>query len=240
MPRRIFQVRFSLPKNSIPRIDQLFDPSLDADIVPLIRKTEYSHIDVLPTGCALTNFDVSDQTQWEQSDLHFSLIEPITRMRNEYELIVFDCPPRLSVVSFAALCASDGVIIPMEAADWGAQGIMHVTGVIEYVQKHYNPRLRLLGYLVSRFKRTRRYQQSYLKQLRTHFGSLAFDSVVPDLALFERSVTDRIPITLYAPESQEANIARDFFDEVQTRLHSRSQRRSRSRSHTQRKTIAAI
>jgi len=135
-------------------------------------------------------------------------------------------------VSFAALCASDAVIIPMEAADWGAQGIMQVTAAIVYAQRHYHPRLELLGYLVSRFKRARAYQQSYLRQLRQHFGEKAFDTVIPDLAQFEKSVTDRIPITLHARRSEEAAIARAFFDEVERRLE--GHRRSRGSRSTPR------
>ncbi len=88
--------------------------------------------------------------------------------------------------------------IPMEAADWGAQGIVQVTEAVEHVRRRHNPDLRLLGYLVSRFKRARAYQQSYVGQLRRHFGANAFDTVVPDLAQFEKSVTDRIPITFHA------------------------------------------
>jgi len=79
-----------------------------------------------------------------------------------YDVIVFDCPPRLSLVSFAALCASDFVIVPLEAADWGAQGIMQVTSAVEYVQSRFNRRLQLLGYLVSRFKRRRAYRRPAL------------------------------------------------------------------------------
>src|SRR5205814_7773458 len=121
---------------------------------------------------------------------------------------VFDCPPRLSLVSFAALCASDFVAIPLEAADWGAQGVVQVTATVEYVRRHFNPRLRLLGYLVSRFKKARAYQQSYLAELRRHFGAQAFDTVVPDLASFERSVIDRTPATLRPNLRHAAGIAR--------------------------------
>lgn len=172
----------------------------------------------MPATASLARYDLSDQRQWERADLHLSLLDPVAQLRETYDYIVFDCPPRLSLVSFAALCASDYVIIPMEAADWGAQGIMQVTAAIRYVQQHANPRLRLLGYLVSRFKRARSYQETYLKQLRQHFGDLAFDTVIPDLARFEKSVTDRIPITIHSPSSGEAGIARQFFDEVDARI----------------------
>ena len=149
--------------------------------------------------------------------MQLSLLDPVATLRSRYDYIIFDCPPRLSLVSYAALCASDYVIIPLEAADWGAQGIMQVTEAIRYVQRRSNSNLRLLGYLVSRFRRARAYQQSYLHQLRKHFGPLAFDTVIPDLAQFEKSVTDRIPLTVHAKRSEEAGIARSFVAEVERR-----------------------
>ena len=51
---------------------------------------------------------------WEKEDLHLSLVDAVNELRGQYDFLIFDCPPRLSLVSFAALCASDGVIIPME------------------------------------------------------------------------------------------------------------------------------
>lgn len=199
-------------------VDVLLNPAAETEASSLVRRTEYSHIDVVPPGTSLARFDLSDQRQWEKADLQRSFVDAVTSFRATYDLVVFDCPPRLSLASFAALCASDYVIIPMEAADWGAQGITQVTAAIRYVQARSNPRLRLLGYLVNQFKRARSYQQTYLAQLRQHFGRLAFDTVIPDLAEFEKSVTDRIPVTLHAPSSEEAGIARQFFDEVESRI----------------------
>ena len=89
---------------------------------------------------------------------------------------------------------------------------------IRYVQRRYNPRLRLLGYLASRFRRARAVQQGYLVKLRQHFGTLAFETVVPDLARFEQSVTHGVPITLFAPSSPEADIARQLFREIERRI----------------------
>lgn len=205
-----------------PGVESLLNPATDCDARSLIRRTSFPCIDIIPATPLLMRFDVSDQKQWEHGDLHLSFIDAMDALRPNYDMIVFDCPPRLSLVSFAALCASDCVVIPMEAADWGAQGIVQVTEAIRYVQRRHNSSLRLLGYLVSRFKRRRTYQQSYLNQLRTHFGDLAFDTVIPDLAQFEKSVTDRIPVTVHAPRSEAAGIARRFFDELQARIERQS------------------
>lgn len=221
-------------------VDLLFHPGAEVEPHALIHRSGFSHIDLIPPGPSLPRFDLTNQQEWEKADLHLSLVDAVEQLRGNYDYIVFDCPPRLSLASFAALCASDYVIIPMEAADWGAQGIMQVTAAIRYVQSRFNPRLRLLGYLVSRFKRARSYQQAYVKQLRQHFSSQAFDTVIPDLAQFEKSVTDRIPITLHAPRSEEARIAREFFDEVDRRIegHGRSSAAGRCKD-VRRRTVPA-
>ncbi len=65
--------------------------------------------------------------------------------------------------------------------------------------------------------------------LREHFGKLAFDTVIPDLALFEKSVTLSVPITLHAPASTESGIARRLFAEVKRRIARASGRSTRGR-----------
>jgi chromosome partitioning protein len=107
---------------------------------------------------------------------------------------------------------------------------MQVTAAVDHVKTRHNPKLELLGYLVSRFKRARSFQRSYLRKLREHFGPLAFDTVIPDLASFEKSVSLGVPITLHAPASIEAGIARRLFAEIQRRIsRSRRSRIKRSR-----------
>lgn len=201
-----------------PGVERLLDPSLDADVHAFIRRTAFPSIDIIPASPAIAAFDIADQRAWEQADLHRSFVEPVRAVRPLYDFIVFDCPPRLSLVSFAALCASDFVIVPLEAADWGAQGIVQVTEAVEYVRRRFNRDLTLLGYLVSRFKIARSYQATYLLELKRHFGPKVFDTVIADLAGFERSVTDAIPITEHDPRGRPASIARRFFDEVCRRI----------------------
>jgi chromosome partitioning protein len=212
-------------------VAMLFDPSGEPDALSLIQRTAFNHIDIIPATAALASFDESKQREWEKTDSHLALVESVNALRSHYDLIVFDCPPRLSLVSFAALCASDHVIVPLEAADWGAQGIQQVTEAIGYVQAHFNERLTLLGYLVSRFMGGRTYQRTYLAGLRKHFGDRVFDTTIANLAEFERSVTDRIPVTLRAPKSSAAKVAREFFDEVLRRVTHRPESAKRTRSN---------
>lgn len=199
-------------------VAMLFDPSAEINPLALVQRTAFSHIDLIPATAALAPFDESNQAEWEKTDGHLALVDAVRQLRRHYDLVVCDCPPRLSLVSFAALCASDHVIVPLEAADWGAQGVQQVTDAIRHVRERYNARLNLLGYLLSRFKRSRTYQRTYAAGLRAHFGEAMFATTLNDLADFERSVTDRVPITLLAPESKAAQVAREFVDEVCRRI----------------------
>jgi chromosome partitioning protein len=219
-----------------PGVEAIFDRAQELAANALVRRTEYAHIDLIPASPLLTRFDASDEASWKDSDLHGALAEAIGEVRSGYDLVILDCPPRLSLVSFAALCASDGVLIPLEAADWGAQGIMQVTSVIEHVQERYHRGLKLLGYMASRYKGRRSFQKAYLERLRAHFGALAFDTVVDDRAVYEKSVTARVPLTLYAPRSRAADTARALFDEVERRLTSQPRSRVRSRPHLPKQT----
>jgi len=209
---------FIRDRSGIAGVERLLDPSQDVDGLSLIQRTAFEQIDIIPSTPTIARFDLADQRSWEKADLHLSFASTIQAAERLYDFILFDCPPRLSLTSFAALCASDFVTVPLEAADWGAQGVAQVTEAVEYVQSHYNPRLKIMGYVVSRFKPRRTYQQTYLAGMREHFGAQVFDTTINDLSAFERAVTDAIPITKYKSRSKAAEIARQFFAEANRRI----------------------
>lgn len=215
-----------------PGVESLFDPAREPDIESLLRRTSFEHIELLPATMRLSRYDLPDRAQWEQHDLHHSLTEPLRELRPRYDIIIIDCPPRLSVVSYSALCASDFALVPTEVADYGAQGLTQVKAAIADVRRRHNPALQLLGLLPSRYRRARAYQQTYLDRLRTHCGDEVFPEPVPDVAHYEQSVCDRIPIVLHRPKSRAADIIRRLVDEIDRRIERLSAgRQLRRRSH---------
>ena len=62
-----------------------------------------------------------------------------------YDIALIDCPPNLSLCSWAALLASDSVVVPVQAEDYGAQGIVYIQRAFDLALAHHNPRLRLAG-----------------------------------------------------------------------------------------------
>jgi chromosome partitioning protein len=208
-----------LPDHAEPTgVERLFDPRANVDPRELVFKTAYEFIDIIPVTGHFARQDLSQREQWEKQRLHTALADALSELLSDYDYILLDCPPRMSLPSYAALCASDFIVIPLEAADWGARGTSTVRALLQSVRKFHNPRLKLLGYVVSKFKRARSFQLTYLAQIRNIYGDEAFQTVIRDLAQFERSVDEGIPITLHSPHSHAADIARQFFDEFAARI----------------------
>ena len=197
--------------------ESFFNPTIDPDIVTLIQKSHLSFVDCIPGSFELEQYNKTSPGDWEGSGLENSLADPLRSIARFYDYILLDCPADISLITYAALCASDFLMIPLETAQWGALGTQHVMTAFRHVQQFKNASLQLAGFVASRFKRGRKYQTQYLRELRLHFGNEAFETVIPDLAPFEQSVTDRIPIVLHSPKSHAATIARNFFDELETR-----------------------
>ncbi len=102
-----FTSSFLDPTQNLPGVERLFHPGAEQNPELLVRRTRYPHIDVLPSSAALARFDLADQREWERAELHLSLVDPIRELRPHFDYVLIDCPPRLSLVSFAAFCASD-------------------------------------------------------------------------------------------------------------------------------------
>ena len=210
-------------------VEELFRPETEIEAQTLIRPSSYPHIDILPSTPRLEAVNVSNPAEWESSGLELTLAEALSPIAADYDYIILDCPPSLALTSVAALSAAAFVLVPLEAAHWGALGTQHIVAAVDHVQERSNSELELLGYVNSRYKVRRSYQQSHLHQLQAHFGNDAFQTVIPDLATFEKSVTDKVPICIHSRSSHAARIAREFFAELETRCDRIERKRTRRR-----------
>ena len=227
-------------KNTSKGSAALFNPGKDIEPSEIIQQSKFQHIDLIPADPTLQPLDVASQTDWERNDLQYSLVDLVHDVRCDYDYILFDCPTKLSLTGFAALTASDFVIVPLEPADWGAQGIEQVTQAIEYVKQRHNSKLELLGYLISRIKPRRQYHQIYADELRSRHGKKAFDTMIPDWAGYEQAVTHAVPVNLRRPNSKEARITREFFAEVEIRIKKAQSSRRRRQRRVSKKRLTAV
>jgi chromosome partitioning protein len=131
---------------------------------------------------------------------------------------MLDCPPALGMASWAALAAADSVLIPVQCEDYGAQGLPLVFKAIEAAKLALNPRIGVLGLLLTMYAARRSLHQMYGDLLRQQYGDLVLSVVVPEAAEVPESIMLRKPVCHHKPRGAASRAFAALAEEVETRL----------------------
>ena len=97
----------------------------------------------------------------------------------DYDYILIDCPPSLGLLSINALTAADSVLIPVQAEYYALEGLGQLLDIIQRVRAGLNPKLELLGVLVTMFDGRTSLAEQVMVELRKHFGTKLLQTVIP-------------------------------------------------------------
>lgn len=138
----------------------------------IIHRTEIPGIELIPGSRHAMKFNNAEPWKADR-ELQIGLREVVEAVRDRYDMILIDCPPNLHLCSWAALVASDYLIVPLQPEDYGAQGIIDVQESVELVTELANPSLRLLGYLITMFNSRKSIHKMYEETLRSQYGGMS-------------------------------------------------------------------
>ncbi|OJW27598.1 MAG: hypothetical protein BGO49_25335 [Planctomycetales bacterium 71-10] len=143
--------------------------------------------------------------------------EFLAEVRDDFDLVLIDCPPNLYGCSFAALAASDWIIVPVQPEDYGSQGIAKVLNSLDAVRAEgYD--VQLLGYLLTMVQPRRALHRAYEERLRSAYGTLVFDARFPELPEFPEAIAARKLIQTYKPKGAAAKATKAVADELLARI----------------------
>ena len=200
----------------------LFDDASDPDPDDLVRPTAFEGIRIVPGSNGLDDYNVPRPQETGQVQL--ALRRFLKEVRGDFDVALIDCPPNLSLCSWAALLAADFVVVPVQAEDYGAQGIVYIQRAFDRALAHHNPRLRLAGYLVTMFNKSLGIHAAYDHQLRALYGDQVFGATVPLAKDFKEAVAARQPVGYYKPRSAAAKSIKAVADELVARAESAASR----------------
>ena len=205
-----------------PTVAGLFDDATDPDPNDLIRATEFAGISLVAGSNDLDEFNLPRPAETgaiQQTLRHF-----LREARDRFDVALIDCPPNLSLCSWTALLAANSVVVPVQAEDYGAQGIVYIQRAFDAALAYHNPQLRLAGYLVTMFNKSLGIHAAYDQQLRTLYGDQVFEATVPLAKDFKEAVAARRPVGFYKPRSAAAKAVQTVADELISRAQEASRR----------------
>jgi chromosome partitioning protein len=147
-----------------------------ATIAEAVVKADKCGYDVISANRELAGAEV-ELVQLEHRDQR--LKNALKVVDADYDFVLIDCPPSLSMLTLNGLCSAHGVIVPMQCEYFALEGLTDLVNTIKQVHANLNKDLKIIGLLRVMFDPRITLQMQVSDQLKAHFGDKVFDTVIP-------------------------------------------------------------
>ena len=186
-----------------------------ADITSARRHSESGKFDVLPSNRDLAGAEI-EMVDLEQREMR--LKQAIAVIAGEYDFILVDCPPALTMLTLNGLCAAHGVIIPMQCEYYALEGLSDLVNTIKIVHAKMNPDLQVIGLLRVMFDPRMMLSQQVSLQLEKHFGDKVFKTIIPRNVRLAEAPSYGVPGVIFDPVAKGAQAYLAFGKELVDRI----------------------
>ena len=142
----------------------------------------------------------------------------LAEVQGDFDFILIDCPPSLSMLTLNGLCAAHGVIVPMQCEYFALEGLTDLVNTIKQVHANLNPDLQIIGLLRVMFDPRITLQQQVSDQLKSHFGAKVFDTVIPRNVRLAEAPSYGLPGVVFDPAAKGSQAFIAFAGEMVARL----------------------
>ncbi len=144
-------------------------------------------------------------------------LQPVT---GDYDFVLIDCPPSLSLLTLNGLCSAHGVIVPMQCEYFALEGLSDLVNTIKQVHANLNRDLQIIGLLRVMFDPRITLQQQVSDQLKAHFGDKVFEAVIPRNVRLAEAPSYGQPGVVFDPAAKGAQAYLEFARELVQRVKS--------------------
>jgi chromosome partitioning protein len=179
-----------------------------AQIKKIILQTRFDNISLMPASIALSTLD---RTLGDRDGMGLILRRALEHVRDDYDVVLVDCPPVLGVMMVNALAASSRILVPVQTEFLALKGLERMIKTFEIMQHSSQLPFRYTIVPTMFDKRTRASLQS-LDTVRELYGLRVWDSVIPIDTKFRDASHLHIPPSIYAPESRGSQAYSSLLD----------------------------
>ncbi len=182
----------------------------DANPRDAIQHTKFKNLDILPSDMNLAAADIALADQGKRE---YKLRDALKKL-TEYDHIIIDCPPSLSLITLNALTAADYIVVPMQCEYFALEGLSQLIFTIKQVRRLYNPDLELLGVLLTMYDGRLNLTIQVMEEIKKHFPGKLFKNSIPRNVRLSEAPSHGKPIYYYDKFSRGAlnymEVAKEF------------------------------
>ena len=187
----------------------------DHSVHDAVHKSVIDGLWVIPSRISLAKLE---SKLIGEIDGAYRLKDRLVPLIDEYDIILIDTPPTLGMITVNALVASTHVMIPIQSSYYALEGTDDLIETIEKVKGRANPKLEILGVLVTIHDRRTVLAKDILSQIQKVFGRKVFKTIITKSVRLEESPAYRESIFTFAPESSGASEYMKLTEEVLSRV----------------------
>lgn len=166
-----------------------------------ICKDVLDNLDVLPSNIDLSAAEI-ELIGVENKE--FILSGEVKKVKDEYDFIVIDCPPALSMLTINAMTTADSVIVPIQCEYYALEGLSQLIHTIELVQERLNPNLEIEGVVFTMYDARTNLSLQVVENVKDNLSQNIYKTIIPRNIRLAEAPSYGMPITLYDPKSTGA------------------------------------
>ena len=178
-----------------------------------VVKTKFG--DVLPSAADLAGATVELIGAANRERVLENALAPL---KDQYDIIFIDCPPSLEMLTLNGLCASDGILVPVQCEYYALEGLSDLMSTLRMVKKRMNPRLEIFAVVLTMFDGRTNFSTQVAQEVRRHFPGKVLSTVVPRNVRLAEAPSHGIPVTVYDRASRGSKAYKQIAEEIKAKL----------------------
>ena len=146
------------------------------------------------------------------------LLNALQQVKDQYDLILIDCPPSLEMLTLNGLAAADGILVPVQCEYYALEGLSDLMSTLRMVKKRINPALEIFGVALTMFDGRTNFSTQVAQEVRRHFPGKVYSTVIPRNVRLAEAPSHGLPVTAYDRSSKGAVAYRAMAEEIKKKL----------------------
>ena len=167
-----------------------------------IIETEYDNLSIIPANISLAAAEYNLYQEEGAESIMKNALDPI---KDNYDYIIIDCPPSLSMLTVNAMVVSDGIVIPMQCEFYALEGLSQLTVTINRIKANYNSKLNISGILITMYNSRLLLSLQVINELNKHYSEKLFTSKISRGVKVSEAPGFGMPVYYHDKRSKGAN-----------------------------------
>lgn len=186
----------------------------EVDITEAACKNVFDNLDVIPSNVNLAGAEID---LIDINDREYVFKNAIDEIRDNYDYVILDCPPSLSMLTVNAMTAADTVLVPIQCEYYALEGLTQLIHTINLVKKKLNPELELEGVVFTMYDSRTNLSLQVVENVKDNLHQNIYKTIIPRNIRLAEAPSHGLPINIYDSKSSGAESYRLLAEEVMSR-----------------------